>query len=180
MNDTENYLARLRASRHGRILYAFLVYLALFGSSFALSYLLFSVIPCGSYMIACDVSGGGILNNVKNAVLSQSGCAVILLAVYLSAFSSFSGAVSSAVCLWRGLCLGCASALFCKDSVGGLSSSWRVSLCFYLASTVGIIVYASITALYSPALTHTSSCGEKRYFRALSPLLPLQKSLCRS
>ena len=167
MNGTEDYLFRLKSTMHGRLTASFAALFCSAAAAFALAYLIFSRINCGNFIIACDLSGS-FFEACVNAMCSQMPCAVMLLSVYLSAFSSLSEKVSFFVCIWRGLCLGTTVSLILKGSVGGVASEWKISILFYFAATVGIIAFASVTSLYSAAITYTFASGDKRYFRSLA------------
>lgn len=168
MNDTENYVSRLRSTMHGRLAFSFAVNSCGAVLAFLAAFLIFGKISCGNYMIACDVSGGGFINTVKSAVVSQAPCAVLLLLMYASAFSSLCGPASVLLCVWRGLCLGSSVSLISSSRVGGIGSGWKLSIILYFAATVGIIALASVSSIYSRALAYSFSSDDRKYFRALS------------
>ena len=168
MNDTEIYLSRVKADLPKILMRSFLICFTGSAVAAVISFLLFRVIPCGNYLIVCDISDGSFLSNVKNAVDYVFPCAVQMIILYLSAYSTLSGAVSMIVTAWRGICLGSSLSIILSGSVGGIGNMWRVSAWLYFSITVVIAIFAAVSLMYSGALTFTSGCGEKKYFRSLS------------
>ena len=168
MNDTENYLSHVKSTLHVRLAVSFAVNLSVAAVAFLVSYLIFGAIEAGSYVVACDVSGSGFPNTLRSAVRSQMPCSVLMLMMYVSAYSSLNGAVSLLLCAWRGLCLGSTVSLISGSYVGGVGSGWKISLLLYLGATIVIIAFASVSSLYSSAITYTFSSGDRRYYKSLA------------
>ncbi len=167
MNDTEKYLLSVRASLKTRIAVSFGIYLAGSVVAFVLSYLIFKNTDAGKYMIACDVSSGGFFSAVRSSVLSQTQTVFLLVVLYLTAFSTLCPISAGIVCVWRGASLGAVIALISSGSVGGFGGGWRGSVLVYFAASVGVIILASVTSLYSSVMTYAYGVGEKKIFRSL-------------
>ena len=168
MNDTENYLAHVKSELWKRLLRSFLCFFAGFFVCLALSYAVFKTADCGRYFVAANVSGGGIFDGIKSTVVSLVPCALEMLVLYFSAYSSLCPIISALLCSFRGASLGALAGLISKNTLGGIGSHSNVAAWLYFAATAVFIALASMSALYSGVLTYTFSRDEKLYYRALS------------
>ncbi len=154
MNDTKNYIFGIRDTLPGRLAGRFLFFLFLFVLSCGIAFAVTSQIPCGGYFLAvCPVETGGSFTGTVLSVLRCSlPSAVALLAVYAAAHTIFSQAVSAAVLLWRGLCLGCAGGLMTGGTVASIGSHWTFALTLYFAASVLMVLLAAVSHMYSLVL----------------------------
>lgn len=167
-NDIKNHLAAVRATLARRLASAFIVYTAILAAAFALAFFTLPHVDVGKYMIACDVSSGKLIDRLHSAVLSQSQSSVLLVVIYVSAYSSLSPAIGAIASAWRGFCLGAAVTMISSGSVGGIGETWRASVMIYFISTLFVIAEACVASFYSGVLTYSYGTGERLICRSLA------------
>ncbi len=153
MNDTKTYLRNLRATLAHRLAGRFLAGLILFSLSCAAAFAWVRI--AGVDGVFAAVRPTGRLALLRALIPSAAG----MLAVYLSAYTIFPGAVSAAVIAWRGLCLGCAGGLMKSGAAVSLAPTWGTALTLYFAASVCVMLAASVARVYSLALCRTYADG---------------------
>ncbi|MBQ2278152.1 MAG: hypothetical protein II333_06235 [Clostridia bacterium] len=154
MNDTKNYILGLRDTLAERLAGRFLFFLLLFALSCGGAFAVTSRIPCGGYFLAVHPlnTGGSLPHTAVSLIRCTLPAAVSLLIIGLSVHTAASQAVSAAVILWRGVCLGCAGALMADGTVRSLGTHWILALTLCFAASVLIILLAACTHVYSLGL----------------------------
>lgn len=154
MNDTKNYILNLRDTLAGRLAGRFLFFLFLFALSCGIAFAVTSQTSFGGYFLAVRPveTGVGFPRTALSVIRCTLPSAVSLLAVWISAHTTFSQAVSAAVLLWRGLCLGCAGGLMNGGTVVSIGPHWTAALILYFAASVLIVLLAACTHVCSLCL----------------------------
>ncbi len=174
MNDTISSLLQIRGSSAGagqpsrRLAIRFLAGLLLFALSFLTGFLLSPTVPLaddGVFLAVSPVTGG----HPASAVLSVLRClfpsAIALSGIYAAAHTPWPTAVSGAVIVWRGICLGCAGAFMKNGTVISIGQHWIPALILYFAASVLIILLASCSHPVSLYLCRAYADGDIRRFR---------------
>ena len=154
MNDTKNYIFGLRDTLVQRLAGRFLFFLLLFALSCGTAFAVTSQISFGGYFLAVRPlnTGSRFLPAAVSLIRCTLPAAVSLAAVWISAHTIFSQAVSAAVILRRGICLGCAGALMADGTVRSLGTHWILALTLYFAASVLMILLAACSYVYSLGL----------------------------
>lgn len=160
MNDTKSYILQTRENLAKRLAGRFIAYLILFALSCGGAFAFASLYDCGGYFLAVSpVERGGFLRTVLSVIRCTLPSAVCLLAVYAAAHTIVSQAVSGAILVWRGLCLGCAGGLMGRGAVYSIDSSWSLALTLYFLASVVMMLLAAYSYIYSLCLCRAHSDG---------------------
>lgn len=150
----------MRETLAKRLAGRFIAYLILFALSCTVSFAFTSLYDCGGYFLAVSpIERGSSLRMVLSIIRSALPSAVCLLAIYTAAHTVFSQAVSGAVLVWRGLCLGCAGGLMGSGAVMSIGSAWSLALTLYFLASVLMILLAAYSYVYSLCLCRAHSDG---------------------
>ncbi len=174
MNDTISTLLQIRGSSAGagqpsrRLAIRFLAGLLLFALSFLTGFLLAPTVPLmdnGVFLAVSPVTGG----HPVSAVLSVFRCllpsAIALFGIYAAAHTPWTAAISGAVIVWRGICLGCAGALMKNGTVVSIGRNWVPALILYFAASVLILLLAVCSHPVSLYLCRAYADEDIRRFR---------------
>lgn len=141
-----------------RLAMRFIAYLILFALSCVFSFACTSRSVYGGYFLAISPIDR---SSFPAAMLSVLRCALpsalCLLAVYAAAHTVFSQAVSGAVILWRGLCLGCAGGIMGSGAVYSIGRYWTLALTLYFAASMLMILFSAYSHVYSLCLCRAHS-----------------------
>ncbi len=158
MNDTKSYIFEMRDTMAGRLAGRFLFFLLLFVLSCGIAFAVTSQTSYGGYFLAIrpvDTGHGRFFGTVLSVLRCALPSAVSLLVICAAAHTVFSQAVSAAVLLWRGLCLGCAGGLMTCGAVASIGPYWTLALTLYFAASVLIVLLAAASHIYSLVLCRT-------------------------
>lgn len=153
MNDTKSYILEMRDTLAGRLAARFLFFLLLFALSCGIAFAVTSQASYGGYFLAIrPVERGSLSVTVLSVLRCALPSAVALLIIYAAAHTAVSQAVSGAVLLWRGICLGCAGGLMTGGMVESIGRYWIPALTLYFAASVLMILLAAVSHVYSLCL----------------------------
>ena len=140
--------------------------LVLLALSFALSFVCTEILPCGGYFLAVSpFSGSGTLLRMTALFRALRPTAISLLALWLSAHTPWSAAVSGMVIIGRGICLGCAGALMRNGTVVSIGQHWISALLLYFSASVLMILLAACSYAASRYFCRACADGNRRLFR---------------
>lgn len=168
MSDTEGYLDNIRATKVKTTFGYFLLYFILFALALILSYLFFSSVPCGNFLVVCDVSAGETSDKIKSAISSSFPITIKLLLTYISVYTTFSRPAMAVLSVWQGISLGTVTALLSSNKLGGIGDYIYISVWLYFICALCFIAFYAMSSIYSDTLIHTSVCDDKRIFTSLS------------
>ncbi len=170
MNDTKNYIFELRDTLTQRLAGRFLFFLLLSALSAGIAFAVTSQTSFSGYFLAVHPveTGNGFLRTALSVIRCTLPSALSLLALCISSHTTFSQAVSAAVLLRRGICLGCAGALMANGTVRSIGPYWTLALTLYFAASVLIVLLAAVSHLYSLGLCRAYTDRRNRLRRELA------------
>ncbi len=148
--------------RFERIIFLSFIYsLAIFASSFFVSYILCGSLSGGaSFKLLDPIYRGDTLSFVYSSARALIPSVFAVGLIFLSAFTPLGSILQSVCLLWRGACLGCCVSAIASRSLIG-TSKWTVcAVILYFLASVLIFILASLSSVYRKMVIYAYASEE--------------------
>jgi len=167
MENTDNYIVRVKNSFFKRISAYFILYLIVFFILSLTSFLLFSAYRNETSFLISSSEHENIFSAIIHSICEEMSTTISLLLIFVSSFTIVNKAVSVLVCAWHGISVGCATALIKNGSIFMPKETYPVGIILDFLSVILIIFAASYSAVYSSCIVYSHSCEDYKTSSAL-------------
>lgn len=160
-DDARRYIMSSRENLTEKLAASFAMYFSVFIIAGIAAYLFFGSFKntdFGVFTLTKPALASGFAGFMNYIINAASVSAMLVLAIYMAAFTVLCRPIAAAAVIRRGLCLGSAVSF----TVNGRISCATSPLMLYFASTLAIILLASYSELYSKCMCRSYSCRNLR------------------